>query len=478
MTNQFAPNFSGNKRGRRLFPPAFSLLLALAVLLAGFGLAGCHDHGATGAKAGKYHCPMHPTYISDKAGDCPICGMKLVPIKEAQPPAGTNAPAAKAVKYTCPMHPNIVSNAPGVCPECNMKLVPMKEEAAAPAPGVVPGRTAVMLSAEKEQLIGLRTEKAETRALTNFIHATAVVQHDETRFAKVSLRFNGWIQSLKVNYVGQFVEQGDPMMTVYSPELFVTENEYLMAFRNLAKAKKDSVAALTESAQRLLDSTRRRLELWQIGDEEIRALEQRGTPSDQLLVRAPTSGHVIAKTAVEGKAFMAGETLFEVADLHRVWVRVAVFESDFPRIKVGETARVTFPSLGHRTFESTITFIYPHFDPQTRRGEVRIELDNPGHILRPDMWGSVEIVVPVGQVLTVPASAVLDTGERYVAFVKRADAHLEPRELKIGAQTDGYWEVQSGLKEGESVVTRALFLVDSESQLKAAISAMSGGGEQ
>jgi membrane fusion protein, copper/silver efflux system len=195
------------------------------------------------------------------------------------------------------------------------------------------------------------------------------------------------------------------------------------------------------------------------------------------LVRAPLSGHVLSKTAFEGKAFMAGETLYEIGDLGHLWLRTAILDLDYPLIEVGQQARVTLPFAGHRTYQSTVTFLHPHIDPQTRRAEVRLELDNPGHVLRPDMWANVEIEVPVGRVLTLPASAVIDTGERCVAFVRREDAHLEPRQVSIGVKTDDYWQVLSGVKEGEQVVTRALFLVDSESQLKAAIQGMTGPGE-
>jgi len=225
-----------------------------------------------------------------------------------------------------------------------------------------------------------------------------------------------------------------------------------------------------------LNSARRRLELWEIGEGEIRALEQRGTPGDEMLFRAPFTGHVVAKMAVEGKAFMAGESLYEVADLSHLWIDAWVFESDLPLMKLGLQATITFSSLGNKTFTAPITFLYPHIDPQTRRGRVRLELDNPEHLLRPDMWASVEVQIPLGLKVLIPASAVIDTGQRFVAFVDGEDEHLQPRELKVGAKTDDYYEVLDGVKEGEKVVMRALFLVDSESQLKAAIAGMGEAG--
>jgi len=324
-------------------------------------------------------------------------------------------------------------------------------------------------------MIGLTLARVEKRPLTNTVRATAVVTHDETRYARVAPRFSGWVRKLHVNFTGAPVEKGQPLFTVYSPELFSTENEYLIAWRGLQQLRPDAPADQRLSATNLLTSARRRLELWEVGEEEIRALEQRGVAGDELLFRAPFSGHVVAKTAIEGKAFLAGESLYEVADLAHLWIEAWLSESDLPLMKPGLQAAITFPSLGHKTVTAPITFLYPHLDPQTRRGRVRLELDNPDHLLRPDMWASVEVQIPLGAKLLVPASAVIDTGQRFLAFVEGEDAHLHPRELKVGFKTDDYYEVLDGVQEGERVVTRALFLVDSESQLKAAIAGMGGG---
>jgi Cu(I)/Ag(I) efflux system membrane fusion protein len=216
--------------------------------------------------------------------------------------------------------------------------------------------------------------------------------------------------------------------------------------------------------------------LYQIGDEEIRQLEQRGKPSAELPFRAPFSGHVIVKNAVEGTAFQAGESLYEIADLHLVWLKAYVYEFEMPLMSVGQDAVINFPYLNNKSFDGKVTFVYPHIEPQTRRGQVRLELGNPEHLLRPGMWANVEIKADVGGRLTVPASGIINTGQRYVAFVEGADQHLEPREVKVGMKTDDYYEVISGLNEGEQVVSRALFLVDSESQLKAAIAGMGAAG--
>lgn len=470
----------------------------MSVLLAvgGACLAGCKPpgqgrEGHSGAQAmQKYHCPMHPTYLKDKPGDCGICGMKLVPIKEDQAPAKPAAEAThnkiaqvKPGQFYCPMGAEHVQDKPGECPKCGMNLVEKREPPAghegqatsAPTPSV-PGRISISLSADKRQMIGLTLSTVEYRELTNTVRTTAVVQHDESRYARIAPRFGGWVRKLNVNFTGAPVEKGQPLFTVYSPELFSTETDYLIAWRGLQQLPADAPAQQRQAATNLLASARRRLELWEIGEEEIRALHQRGTASDEMPFRSPLAGHVVAKTAVEGKSFMAGESLYEVSDLSHLWLDAWVFESDLPLMKTGLQATVTFPYLDNKTFTAPMTFLYPHIDPQTRRGRARLELDNPGHLLRPDMWASVTIQIPLGKKLLIPASAVIDTGQRFVAFVDGEDQHLQPRELRVGLKTDDYYEVLDGVKEGEKVVTRALFLVDSESQLKAAIAGMGEAG--
>jgi len=416
------------------------LLACVAVTLAGVGLVGCKPAAApaatertTAKAAAKFHCPMHPTYLSDRPGDCPICGMRLIPIK----------------------HDGADSLAQGQG-----------------SPTGVPGRATVALSADKRQLIGLTLTTVESRDLTTTISAPGVVQHDERRAARISPRFGGWVRHLAVNFTNAPIEKGGELFTVYSPEVYATENDYLTARRALLDLPTDASAGLRATAQALLDATKLRLALWEIGDEELRKIEERGTASQELVYRAPLSGHVVAKTAVEGKAFMAGDTLFEIADLSHVWVQARVAGAELSNIAIGQEATVSFPDAGNLVMTATVTFIDPHLDPQTRRGTVRLELDNPGHQLRLEMWASVEIEIPLGRKLTVPADAVIDTGKRYLAFVDGDAGHLEPRVVKVGVKTDAFYEVREGLKEGERVVSRALFLVDSESQLRAAISGM------
>ncbi|HPC60975.1 MAG TPA: efflux RND transporter periplasmic adaptor subunit [Verrucomicrobiota bacterium] len=417
-------------------------LLLLAGLLVWLA-AGCSPGGGAGASAAgpgaKYHCPMHPTYVSDRLGDCPICGMRLVPIKQGGETARDTAARGDAG------------------PE-------------------VPGRTAIMVPADKRQLIGLTTSVVEERPFRRTLRTTGAIEHDETRWAKVAPRFGGWVRTLYVNATGQPVRQGEPMFSVYSPELFQAQTEYLLAWKNHQRLA-GSPPAERQAAWGLVQSARRRLELLELDEAEIKALEQREAPADEVLIRAPFSGHVVTRNAAAGQAFAAGETLYEIADLDHLWVRATLSESEMPEVKVGQDAALVFPQLGGKTVASRVSFIYPHIDPASRRGAVRLELENPGQVLRPDMWAQVEIGIDPGPLLAVPASALIDTGTRHVAFVDRADGHLEPREVKVGARTEDLVQVLEGLKAGERVVTRALFLIDSESQLKAALAGLGAAGE-
>lgn len=399
----------------------------------------------------------------------------LLPLTGCRRPDAAAADAGPPA-FWCPMHPQYTSPRMGDCPICHMKLVAIPADGATSTGPAVAGRTTIMIPADRQQLIGLRTSTVYPRLLQRTLRTSGVVEHDETALSRIAPRFAGWVRRLHVNYTGQEVAAGQPLLTVYSPELLASQDEYLVAWRR-SQAPGGAPDASAEGPRQLLDSARRRLELWGIGPEEIRALEERGHPADELLLRAPVSGHVISKSAIEGKAFMAGETLYEIGVLHRLWLRATLAETDFAAVRTGQVARVTFAALGDREVTSAVDFIYPHLDPRTRRGAMRLPLENRDHALRPDMWATVEIEEDLGERLTVPASAVIDTGTRCLAFVRLEDGHLEPREVRIGARTDDWWEVLEGLKEGEKVVTRALFLVDSESQLKAVVAGVKMGGD-
>jgi Cu(I)/Ag(I) efflux system membrane fusion protein len=290
------------------------------------------------------------------------------------------------------------------------------------------------------------------------------VELDETRRTRVSPRVGGWIQELHVDSVGHAVKKGDPLFTWYSPDLLATQTDYLQALKTGHPA--------------VIAAARRRLELWDIGAAQLDEIARTGQARDTMVLLAPADGVVMKKDAVQGQAFSPGEALFEIADLTHLWVHASLYEQDVPRLQVGQQAVVEL-SYVHRNFDARVSFIYPAVDALARTVEVRLEVENPDLALKPGMWATVEIEQDLGNVLAAPASAILQTGRRSVAFVDRDDGHLEPRAVTIGGRSDDYWEIRAGLQEGERVVTRALFLVDSESQLKAAIAGLAtGSGDQ
>jgi membrane fusion protein, copper/silver efflux system len=379
---------------------------------------------------------------------------------EGAPRAAAEQSAKK--KFQCPMHPTYTSDRPGLCPICGMSLVEIEDDHAKHDGAAVHGRTTVKIPSERRQQIGLATVEVKKERLTRTIRTNGTLEYDETRLTRVNPRIGGWIQDLYVNATGQRVEKGQALFKLYSPDLLVTEKEYLNA--------------LAAGSAELIGSARRRLELWGVSDGQIGELEKARRPSDTLDLLAPAAGYVIEKNVIAGQSFMPGATLYEIADLSHLWVHAFVYEYELRHIVTGMPATVEVTAFPNTLFDAKVAFIYPYADEVSRTLTVRLELDNPKLELKPDMWANVEFDVDLGEALTVPASAVIDTGKRFVAFVDKGEGLLEPRELKIGGRTDDAFQVREGLAEGERVVARALFLIDAESQLKAAVAGMSADG--
>jgi len=387
------------------------------------------------------------------------------PSSHRQPPTANRQP----LYWVDPMHPAYKSDKPGTAPDCGMDLVPVYEVDAGPAGNAqsgVSGYSNVKLTAERRQLIGVQTALAETRAMGRTVRTVGRVAIDETRLHKITTKFDGYIEKLYVDYTGKDVRRGQPLFSVYSPELLATQQEYLLAL----KAAKQSPL--------LLESARRRLQLWDISAADIRRLEETGATRKSLTISSPASGVVLNKMAIEGSRVMAGEPLFDIAGLDRVWILADVYESELALVRVGTNAKITLSYLPGRTFTGTITFITPTVDPMTRTAKVRIEADNRDGALKPEMFADVVIEEPARTVTVVPESAVLSTGTRSVLFVVKADGTFEPREVQTGVKSERFIEVRSGVKAGEKVATQANFLIDSESRLKAALAQMSGEGHE
>jgi Cu(I)/Ag(I) efflux system membrane fusion protein len=334
---------------------------------------------------------------------------------------------------------------------------------------------AVHIPPERQQLIGVRLGTAAPRNLDKTIRTVGRVDYDEKRIGTVSPKVGGWIEELYADFTGRFVKKGDPLLTIYSPELVSTQEEYLLALRARESWERSSFPEVSESGSLLVDSARRRLKLWDITERQIRALEERGEVQKTLTLFSPFSGVVVEKTVNRGMYVMPGAALFKVADLSVVWLIADIYEYELPHIRLGQQASVELPYFPSEAFTGKAIYIYPYLDPQTRTARVRFEFPNPRGRLKPEMFADVVIRVALGTRLSIPESAVIDTGARKLAILARGEGYFEPREVKLGVKSDDYVEVVSGLVSGDPIVVSANFLIDSETRLKEAIG---GGGHQ
>lgn len=354
-----------------------------------------------------------------------------------------------------------------------MDYIPVYEDEAA-ATGEPGSANQIRISTEKVQKLGVRTEAAAMRALGRSVRASGRVEPDERRIAMIAPRFEGYVERLHVNATGQFVGKGDPLFEVYSPELVSAQREYAIAAQGVQAMKGAGGDALAGMRQ-LADSSLVRLRNWGLSPDEIDALVRTGEARRTVTLRSPVSGIVTEKKAFQGMRFMPGEALYQVTDLSAVWVVAEVFERDLGLVKTGARASVQLDAYPRQTFEGRITYVYPTLKEQTRTVPVRIELANPRHLLKPAMFAQVEIAAGgSAQVLTVPDSAVIDSGTRRIVLVQRGQGRFEPREVTLGARGENYVEVLDGVKAGEEVVVAANFLIDAESNLKAAIGGLGG----
>jgi len=339
---------------------------------------------------------------------------------------------------------------------------------------IAPGT--VQISPERQQLIGVRFGTVEKRPLQKVIRTVGRIDYDEKRIGIVSPKIGGWIEELYVDFTGQFVRKGDPLLTIYSPELVSTQEEYLLALKAKQDWSKSPFSEVAEGGNLLAESARRRLKLWDISDAQIQALEENREPKKTLTLYSPFTGHVLEKMVNKGQFVDAGMALYKIADLSVVWLIADIYESELSFIRLGQTAALRLTHQPGDTFSGKVVYIYPSLDPRTRTARVRVELPNPFGRLKPEMFADVELRADLGARLAVPESAVIDTGLRQIAIVDKGQGIFEPREVKLGIKVDDHVEVLKGLAAGERVVTSANFLIDSESKLKEAVGGMSGGG--
>jgi Cu(I)/Ag(I) efflux system membrane fusion protein len=394
-------------------------------------------------------------------------GMDYIPVYADEAPlAPGDRATGKILYYRNPMGLPDTSPVPKKDP-MGMDYIPVYE-GGEPASGA----GAVKISVDKVQKLGVRTEAAALRGLVRTVRAVGVIEADERRLHTVSPRFEGWIQRLYVNTTGQPVRRGEPLMEVYSPDLVAAQQEYLIAWRGLQSVT-GAGPEVGASMRSLIESALQRLRNLDISEEEVQRLQTEGKARQVLVLRSPANGVVLEKPSVAGMRFMPGEVLYRIADLSSVWLIAEVFEQDLGLVRQGQPAKIGVDAYPGRAFDGKVSFVYPTFTAETRTGKVRVELPNPGGALKPAMYAQVEIAAARGDVktLSVPDSAVLDTGTRQVVLVQRGEGLFEPRPVKLGMRADGYVQVLEGLSAGENVVVSANFLIDAESNLKAALGA-------
>jgi Cu(I)/Ag(I) efflux system membrane fusion protein len=314
------------------------------------------------------------------------------------------------------------------------------------------------------------------KPLEKVIRTVGRVDYDEKRLVTISPKIGGWIEDLYVDFTGKFVQQGEPLLTIYSPELVSTQEEYLLALRAKKDLVKSPFSEVAGSGNSLAESARRRLKLWDISDDQVKALEESGQPRKTLTLYSPFSGTVLEKAAYKGMSVMPGMSLYKLADLSVVWLYADIYEYELPFIRLGQEAAIQLTYLPGETFRGKAIYIYPSLNPETRTAKVRFEFPNPHGKLKPEMYANVEIKVQLGRKLAVPEGAIIDTGLRQMAIVDKGSGYFEPREVKVGSKVENYYEVIKGLKTGERVVTSANFLIDSESKLKEAMGGMAMPG--
>ena len=446
-------------------------LLALG-LAAGVGgtlllhSGGGHDHAVSAApKKQFYQCPMHAQVVLDHEGDCPICGMKLVPMKGTGAAPAPSGDKGKIVFYRSPMNPSMTSPTP-MKDEMGMDYVPVYEGELKGEGPAVEDHASVDIDHERQQLIGLKTARVVEGQVGGEIRTTARLAVDETRVHKINVKVEGFVDKLFVDFTGMPVRRGQPLFSLYSPDFVSAQNEYLLAVKT---RKALGTGSLEQSGEDLVTSAKRRLALWDVPEEALANLEKTGKVQRDIILRSPVSGVVTAKNVVQGARITPTDAPLEITDLSHVWALADVYENELARVQVGRSATVTLPAFPGRTFTGRVAFVDPVLDPRTRTAKVRVDLPNPKGELKPDMFGEALLHGPSHQGLLVPLDAVLDGGIQKVVFIALGNGKFEPREVTTGIATGDQVEILSGLDAGDEVITRANFLVDSESRLKAAL---------
>jgi Cu(I)/Ag(I) efflux system membrane fusion protein len=363
-------------------------------------------------------------------------------------PANASAQHADIDHYTCSMHPSVNQPRPGKCPICGMDLIPVTKQQQTD--------DSVLIDEARRQLIGVRTAPVIEGAMTRTFRALGRVTYDESAFTDVNLKVSGWISKLLVNQTGQRVSRGQTLFTLYSPELYNAQQDFLLA------------TASGGRVEQLARAARKRLSLLGLSDAQIEAIASAGTPLDTLPITSPASGFVIEKDVVEGASVQAATRLFRIAALDNVWVEAEVFAQDLAHVRVGQHAKVSLDYLPGRAYDAKVAYVYPYLESAARTGRVRVELANKQRELRPGMYASVELAADIGSRVQVPASALVYTGPRRLVFVDLGAGRFKPQEVRVGSEAGGMYEVLDGLKPGDVIAISGMFLIAAEARISTA----------
>ncbi|NIR48233.1 efflux RND transporter periplasmic adaptor subunit [candidate division KSB1 bacterium] len=433
-------------------------------------------------------CGMHPQVVVDEPGNCPICGMKLTPLKseataradtpsdrteeehdEMMEELGVAKEDKKILYWRAPMDPTYISDKPGKSP-MGMDLVPVYEGEGPPA------GSAITIDPVTVQNMGVRTAEVKRQPFYRIIRTVGHIDYNEEKLYNINLKFSGWIERLYVDRTGDPVRKGQPLLKIYSPDLVATQEEYLLAYKNHQKVAESAFEEVSGGAGRLLEAARQRLKYWDITPEQIEELEKSGTIQKTLTIYSPADGIVIHKNAVEGAYAREGMDLFRIADLSTVWVLAHIFEYELPWVKVGQMVKMELPYIPGKVFRGRVDYIYPFLHAKTRDIRIRLVFENPTLQLKPEMYANITIESRVGDnELVIPSEAVIRTGTRNLVFIDLGNGRFRPQEVVLGPEGEkGLVEVVAGLEEGQRIVTSAQFLLDSESRLREAIQKMLG----
>jgi Cu(I)/Ag(I) efflux system membrane fusion protein/cobalt-zinc-cadmium efflux system membrane fusion protein len=450
------------------------LLDFLAIVISSGLLISCGSDDtdlAKGEEGQLWTCGMHPEVILDEPGQCPKCGMNLVPLKTTEVvtehTGAEKSDGERKVKYwQAPMNPSEIYDKPGKS-AMGMDLIPVYEDQ-------VSSGSAVQIDPVTVQNMGVRTASVERTDFNRSIRTIGKIDYNEENIFIVSSKISGWIEKLYVDYTGKLVRKGQPLLEIYSPELVTTQQEYLLALKNKELIGETQFASIREGAESLLNSTRQRLLYWDIPESAIKGLEESGEVSKTLKLESPANGVVVHKNAIEGVHIKEGTSLYQIADLSTIWVFVSIYDNELPWVKVGQKATMELSYSPGKVLEGKVVYIYPYLDEKARDVKVRLEFNNPGLELKPGMYSNVWLdSQAIENAIVVPSEAVIRSGQRNLVFVTRGEGRFEPREVSIGEESDdGKIRIISGLMENEEVVISAQFLLDSESRLQEAIQKM------